>query len=197
MRSPKIFIILIITLIAAACLVWAYMTKVPSVQQPNTVADEKKDEVNFDPQTGQTIRTPNAPSAIYHNEKLGIELAFPSEFLDPLEHWYKGVELFAVTFKKTDSEFIQLTPAESIRSCDDVMKNGFHDGELVAFSCEPTVIDGNAATIVTFKQGYQNAPWKEVNLVLNKRVWTLSTSEETLYDILLDMAHSAKALPYD
>jgi hypothetical protein len=205
MRNSKKLIILVIAIVATVYLAWVYTRNEPSsdyafddrqdTAQPSLIVEEKTEEISFDKQAGQTIRESNSPSAIYHNEKLGIELSFPSEFLEPWENWYKDSELFAITFKKTDSESIQLTPEESLRSCDDVMKNGFYDGDLFPSSCESMSVDGNVATIVSFSQGYKNAPSKEVYFALGERVWKLSTSEATLYDSLLDMARSAKSLP--
>ncbi len=144
--------------------------------------------------------------SLYTNESLGISFSYPSSFGEPQEHMiYKSQDLSYISFSEEPAHF-RFSSALSgdgmdvsdrvyeFASCETYMNEGFRDGEYFPTTC--SMIDTYALPVqllevpkIRFGTGA-----KSYAIKTQQGIWTLSATEERLYDDLDRAIASLKSL---
>jgi|GEM_PF-2528896 len=158
----------------------------------------------------------------YKNDDLGFSFEYSSDLGKVWENKSKGDgEVVGVTFINPDSVTTNGSldeihsysapkggslvlssglygslSAKTLRACDDILKNGFNDGDLMPSNCENLTVDNHSMRVVTFVAGglsnSSHGSWKEVMFETKKGVWTFSSNQEDMYAELLKIVKTIK-----
>lgn len=135
----------------------------------------------------------------YQNKQLGISFQYPSKIGTAWENKYKE-DLFALKFLDAQGQpnGIELAPAnyEKLRTCEDILSNGFNDGDRMPKDCVTLNIDNHTVVVFTYVAGgrsnsFTNAS-KSAQFQTNKGVWEFSTMNEGLYSDFMEIIKTLK-----
>lgn len=141
----------------------------------------------------------------YTNQDIGISFQYPQNN-KLFEHYYQKQLLFAVKLFDQNENLLDITLAptneDTLRTCEDILTNGFNGGDYTPSQCESIVVDSRPMRVLTF--GRDELPGEESHqLFLDSRhiqfqsqqgVLEFSTATKNLYDDLLILAKSVKYL---
>lgn len=159
----------------------------------------------------ETVKTPetkkaddsikNSDSVTYQSTDLGISFEYPSKFGTPFENRDAAGKLISINFSndKNKSENIQIgtsTNEKTLRTCEDILKNGFNDGDLKPANCETLNINNQKAIMLTYVNGGMSnsstTASKSIQFQTKQGLAYISTMNQNLYEDLENIAKSIK-----
>lgn len=172
----------------------------------NNDRDDKEEKTQETKKSNDSIKTvdkesaKNLDSVTYQSKDLGISFEYPAKFGTPFENRDAAGELLSINFSndKNKSENIQIGTSnkKTLRTCEDILKNGFNDGDLRPANCETLNINNQKAIMLTYVTGGMSnsstTASKSIQFQTKQGLAYISTMNQNLYEDLENIAKSIK-----